>query len=78
MTTVDFDDHFFRAVRKSWRCADGRGEVDPFVSGNLGRFNDRHLDRTEDAGQHRLGDMRKMHIEIASQAAIDLCPERHG
>ena len=51
---VDFDEDFVGAVEVGGGSADGGGEVDAALGGDLGGFDDGEIDLAEEAGEDGL------------------------
>ncbi len=75
---VDFDDNLLGRQQERGRGANGIGQINPAVGRHLGGLDDRDVDRTEEAVQHRLRQVRQMHVDERDAAIVDPLTQRHG
>ena len=72
---VDLDDDLLGDLKERGRRADGIGQVNAAVGRHLAGLDDSIVDRAEEAEQHRLRDVRKVHVHEGDPAAVDLLAE---
>ena len=75
MMAVKFDEDPVRHVAKGGRGAHSAGEHDATARGDIGGFHHGHVHRTEEAVARHLRHHRKVQVEEAGFALVDLAAE---
>ena len=76
MPGVQLDDDLIRILEERRRVPDAGRQVDLAVGGDLGRLDDRHVDRPEEALEHDLRDVRQVHVDEVELARVGELPQR--